>query len=112
MEDIHGSWEGSYEDLPHLMEVLQSFNVGTKVDWCFREDDAEQLEEVTFRRLFWAFKPCIDGFEYCRPVILIDGTHLNGPYPGVLLSATAVDGFSHILDSTIGVCYSGVGEQL
>ena len=44
MEDIHGSWEGSYEDLPHLMEALQSFNVGTKVDWCFREDDAEQLE--------------------------------------------------------------------
>nr|XP_017233016.1 PREDICTED: uncharacterized protein LOC108207061 [Daucus carota subsp. sativus] len=97
LEDIHGSWEGSYEDLPHLMETLQSFNVGTKVEWCFKEDDAEHLEEVTFRRLFWAFKPCIDGFEYCRPVILIDGTHLYGPYPGVLLSATAVDGFSHIL---------------
>nr|XP_017221422.1 PREDICTED: uncharacterized protein LOC108198163 [Daucus carota subsp. sativus] len=61
MEDIHGLWEGSYEDLPHLMEALQSFNVGTKVDWCFKEDDVEQLEEVTFRRLFWAFKPCIDG---------------------------------------------------
>lgn len=30
-------------------------------------------------------------------MIQIDGTHLYGPYPGVLLSATAVDGFSHIL---------------
>ena len=34
---------------------------------------------------------------HCIPVIQIDGTHLYGPYPGVLLSATAVDGFSHIL---------------
>nr|XP_017225140.1 PREDICTED: uncharacterized protein LOC108201359 [Daucus carota subsp. sativus] len=92
MEDIHGSWEGSYEDLPHLMEALQSFNVATK--------------EVTFRRLFWAFKPCIDGFEYCRPVILIDGTHLYGPYPGVLLSATAVDGFSHILPLAFAIVES------
>ncbi|XP_063936085.1 uncharacterized protein LOC135147164 [Daucus carota subsp. sativus] len=106
MEDIHDSWEGSYEDLPHLMEALQSFNVGTKVDWCFREDDAEQLEEVTFKRLFWAFKPCIDGFEYCRPVILIDETHLYGPYPGVLLSATAVDGFSDILPLAFAIVES------
>ncbi|XP_074323756.1 uncharacterized protein LOC141660669 [Apium graveolens] len=52
---------------------------------------------MTFKRLFWALKPCIDGFEHCIPVILIDGTHLYGPYLGVLLSATAVDGFSHLL---------------
>lgn len=52
---------------------------------------------VTFKRVFWAFKPCIDGFKHCIPVIQIDGTHLYGPYPGVLLSATSVDGFSHIL---------------
>ncbi|KAK1401496.1 hypothetical protein POM88_001101 [Heracleum sosnowskyi] len=100
LDEVHGSWEGSYEDLPHLMEALQSFNVGTKVDWFFKEDEIGErgsLEEVTFKRVFWAFKPCVDGFHHCIPVIQIDGTHLYGPYPGVLLSATAVDGFSHIL---------------
>ncbi|XP_074326786.1 uncharacterized protein LOC141664731 [Apium graveolens] len=135
MDEKHGSWEGSYEELPFLMEAFQCFNVGTKVDWFFKEDEMEDrgslevfylfilvshrflndfpylcnifvvneyimsyLEhEVTFKRLFWAFKPCIDGFEHYMPVIHIDGTHLYGPYSGVLLSAVVVDGFSHIL---------------
>ncbi|XP_074376682.1 uncharacterized protein LOC141718204 [Apium graveolens] len=90
MEDVHGSWEGSYSGLPYLMEMLQCFNNGTKVDWLFKKDEMRE-------RLFWALKPCIDGFEHCIPVILIDWTHLYGPYPGVLLSATSVDGFSHLL---------------
>ncbi|XP_074342533.1 uncharacterized protein LOC141680123 [Apium graveolens] len=109
MDEVHGSWEGSYEDLPYLMEALQSFNVGTKVDWLFKESELgghENLEEVTFKRLFWALKPCIDGFAYCRPVILIDGTHLNGPYLGVLLSVVAVDGFSHILTLAFAIVES------
>ncbi|XP_074356556.1 uncharacterized protein LOC141696295 [Apium graveolens] len=115
IEDVHGSWKGSYSDLPHLMEALQSFNVGTKVDWDFKEDEMGEVffwerligvdmqvvftpyNLMTFKRVFWAFKPCIDGFEHCMPDILIDGTHLYGPYPGVLLSATTVEGFSHIL---------------
>ncbi|XP_074375516.1 uncharacterized protein LOC141717298 [Apium graveolens] len=104
MEDMHDSWEGSYSDLPYLMEMLQSFNVGTKVDWVFKED--KMGEVMTFKRLFWAFKQCIDGFEHCIPVILIDGTHLYGPYPGVLLTATAVDGFSHIFPLAFSIVES------
>ncbi|XP_074347122.1 uncharacterized protein LOC141685948 [Apium graveolens] len=76
IEDIYGIWDGSYGDLPYLMETLQCFNIGTKVDWLFKEDEIG---------------------EQCIPVIQIDGTHLYGPYPGVLLSATGVDGFSHIV---------------
>ncbi|XP_074376869.1 uncharacterized protein LOC141718386 [Apium graveolens] len=111
MHEQHGSWEGSYEDLPFFMEALQYFNMGTKVDWVFKEDEMEDrgslkltsilclyLEhEVTFKRLFWAFKPYNDGFEHCMHVIHIDGTHLYGPYLGVLLCDVAVDYFSHIL---------------
>ncbi|XP_074377680.1 uncharacterized protein LOC141719195 [Apium graveolens] len=78
----------------HLLLILMP------VDWVFKEDEMEDrgsLEEVTFKRLFRAFKPCINGFEYCMHVIHIDGTHLYGPYPDVLLSVVAVDGVSHIL---------------
>ncbi|KAL8092638.1 hypothetical protein AgCh_034778 [Apium graveolens] len=92
MDEEHGSWEGSYEDLPFLMEAFQCFNVGTK--------------EVTIKRLLWAFKPCIDGFEHCIHVIHIDGTHLYGPYSGVLLSVVAVDGFSHILPLAFAIVES------
>ncbi|XP_074376867.1 uncharacterized protein LOC141718384 [Apium graveolens] len=120
MDEEHGSWEGSYEDLPFLMEVLQCFNVGTKVDWVFKEDEMEDrgsleltsilclyLEhEVTFKRLFLAFKPCINGFEHCMPVIHIDGTHLYSPYAGVLLSVVTVDGFSHNLPLAFAIVES------
>ncbi|XP_074336942.1 uncharacterized protein LOC141674116 [Apium graveolens] len=92
MDEEHGSWEGLYEDLPFLMEVFQCFNVGTK--------------EVTFKRLFWAFKPCIDGFQHCMHVIHIDETHIYGPYSGVLLSVVAVDGFSHILPLVFAIVES------
>ena len=40
------------------------------------------------------------------PVIQIDGTHLYGPYPLVLLSAIAVDGFSHILPLAFAIVES------
>lgn len=52
---------------------------------------------VKFKRVFWTFKPCIEAFAHCIPVLQIDGTHLYGKYHGVLLTATAVDGFYHLL---------------
>nr|KAJ0224725.1 hypothetical protein LSAT_V11C100037040 [Lactuca sativa] len=66
--------EISYAALPKNFGALQKFNPGTIVEWCVsRSTDAEQVE---FRRVFWAFVPCIKGFAHCRPVISIDGTHL------------------------------------
>ncbi|XP_019418538.1 PREDICTED: uncharacterized protein LOC109329318 [Lupinus angustifolius] len=43
-------------------------------------------------RVFWAFKPCIDGFAYCKPIIQVDGTFLTGKYTGTLLIASPQDG--------------------
>ena len=45
-----------------------------------------------FQRVFWSFKPSIKGFEYCRPVLSIDGTHLYGKYKGTLLISMGCDG--------------------
>lgn len=50
-----------------------------------------------FNRVFWTFKPCIDAFAHCIPVLKIDCTHLYGKYGGFLLTTTAVDGFHHVL---------------
>ncbi|XP_070035157.1 uncharacterized protein [Nicotiana tomentosiformis] len=43
------------------------------------------------RYVFWAFKPAIDGFVHCRPVISIDDTHVYGKYDIKLLIAVEVD---------------------
>ena len=45
-----------------------------------------------FKRVFWSFKPSIEGFEHCRPVLSIDGTHLYGKYKGTLMIAMGCDG--------------------
>ena len=50
-----------------------------------------------FKRMFFSFKPCIDGFKHCKPVIYVDGTFLYGKYKSVLLTADAVDGNNSIL---------------
>ena len=45
-----------------------------------------------FQRMFWSFKPSIAGFEHCRPVLSIDGTHLYEKYKGTLLIVMECDG--------------------
>ena len=42
--------------------------------------------------MFCAYKPCIDGFKHCKPVIYVDGTFLCGKYRSILLTAEAVNG--------------------
>jgi len=31
-------------------------------------------------RVFWSFGPCIQGFNYCKPIVQVDGTFLTGRY--------------------------------
>ncbi|KAK1396350.1 hypothetical protein POM88_006213 [Heracleum sosnowskyi] len=112
-KSLFKSSEESDEYLPKFMNALQSFNHGTFVDWYFKEHDlGEPIGEiivlfvVRFKRVFWAFKPCIDAFPHCIPVLLIDGTHLYDKYGGLLLTATSIDGFKHILPVAFAIVES------
>ena len=37
------------------------------------------------------FHPSIEGFNHCRPILSIDGTHLYGKYKGTLMIAMGYD---------------------
>ena len=52
---------------------------------------------IMFHCLFWSFRPCIDGFQYCKPIVQVDGTWLYGKYKGTLLVAVAQDDNNKIL---------------
>jgi len=52
---------------------------------------------VKFLHLFWSFKPCIDEFQYCRPLVQVDETWLYGKYKGTLLVEVAQDDNNKIL---------------
>ena len=53
---------------------------------CFREP----LRHVLYR-VFWSFVQTEHGFQFYRPVILVDGTFLTGKYKGTLKMAAVVD---------------------
>ncbi|CAI9272226.1 unnamed protein product [Lactuca saligna] len=95
IEHVFGNWEEFYVALPKYLGALQKFNPETIVEWCVSRSN--NVDEVEFRRVFWAFAPSIKGFHYCRPVISIDGTHLHGKYKGKMLIAMGVDGNNQIL---------------
>ena len=100
MLSIYGTWEGSYSLLPRFLEALQHSNPGLVLEWYFKEDNDTGVyvrpNIRTFQRVFWAFKPCIEGFNHCKPLIAIDGTHLHGKYHHTLLTAIAQDGDKRI----------------
>ncbi|XP_047250121.1 uncharacterized protein LOC124885902 [Capsicum annuum] len=47
--------------------------------------------------------PFIRGFGYCRSVVVVDDSHMKGPYQGIFVSASTLDGAGHILPLAYGV---------
>ncbi|GFZ19793.1 hypothetical protein Acr_28g0004980 [Actinidia rufa] len=84
---VFGDWDSSYENLPSFMRTLELRNPGTAV--ILETLDLGMMGVRALDRIFWAFRPCIEGFKHCSPVIGIDGTFLYGRYTGVMLIAMA-----------------------
>lgn len=56
-----------------------------------------------FKYMFMALAASIDGFNYIRKVVIVDGTHLRGKYDGCLLTASAQDGNYQVFPLAIAV---------
>ena len=64
--------------------AIEQANPGCVVIW-------KTFDTEIFQRVFWSFKPSIEGFEHCRLVLSIDGTHLYGKYKDTLLITMGCD---------------------
>ena len=53
--------------------------------------------------VFWTFRPCVERFKHCRPIIQIDSTFLYGKYKGKLLITTLTDANGHIFPLAFAV---------
>ncbi|XP_073271468.1 uncharacterized protein [Primulina huaijiensis] len=51
----------------------------------------------TLNYVFWAFKPCVDGFRHCRKIISVDGTHLYTKYKHKMLIGVTLDANNQVL---------------
>ncbi|KAL0337665.1 UNVERIFIED_CONTAM: hypothetical protein Scaly_2041600 [Sesamum calycinum] len=95
-EIVYGTWESSVQKLPKYLEAIQKYNLGTIVEWKHKGFQ-QSTGKYVMGCVFWAFKPCIDGFQFCRNIISVDGTHLYTKYKYKLLIAAAMDGYQQVL---------------
>jgi len=68
--------------------------------------------KIRFRRMFFALKPCLDGFlNGCRPYLAVDSTFLTGRFKGQLATASAVDGHNWLYPVCFGVFDSETNDN-
>ena len=97
---IFGDWEQSYQRLWNFLAYLDQ-DLGTQ--YSYHTIPRPYEGTALLRYVYWAFAPCIAAFQYCRPVISIDGTHLYGKYKGVLMIAMATDTNQKVLPLAFAV---------
>ncbi|CAK8561076.1 unnamed protein product [Lathyrus sativus] len=100
IKSLYRNWETSYNDLPQWILVIKTYLPGTIIDLqtlpAISNDGSQLSGKRIFRRLFWAFRPCIRGFSYCKPIVQVDETWLYGKYRGTLLMVVAKNGNTNI----------------
>jgi len=88
IKKVFGDWDQSFRVLPKLMAAFHSSN-GLVVDWQYKL--FPNPEFASFRSVFWAFPQSIEGFQHCRPLIVVDTKDLKGKYPMKLMIASGVE---------------------
>lgn len=88
---VHGDESLSYRQLVWYRDALMSTNPGSHY---VLESDPETSR---FRRLFVCYGACIEGFQWCRPLLFIDAIFLKSKYKGQLIGATGKDGNQGII---------------
>ncbi|XP_022851497.1 uncharacterized protein LOC111373222 [Olea europaea var. sylvestris] len=81
-------------DMLHKYGV--SMNIGTVT-----RIETDHLDR--FKYYFMALGASIASWKYCRPVIVVDGTYLNGHYGGTLFTACTQDANNNIFILAFGI---------
>ena len=89
LRQLFGDFSQLHTELPRLFLAIKQENLGCVVIW--KTFDINMPNTEILQCIFWSFKPSIKGFEHCRPILSIDGTHLYGKYKGTLLIAMGYD---------------------
>ncbi|KAF1894825.1 hypothetical protein Lal_00028269 [Lupinus albus] len=109
MSQIYGDWEGSYMELPRWLNTVQCYALDTIVRYTSsRHEDSSSL---ILDKVFWAFKPCIEGFGFCKLILQVDGTFLTGKYTGTLLIASSQDGNRRIFPVAFAIAEGETKES-
>ena len=90
-----GSYEASYDNLPRILSQVAARNPGSFYDTSLIPTMTRG--QSILQRAFFCLGACVRAFQYCLPVICIDGTFLTGKYKGQILTAIGIDCNKQIL---------------
>ncbi|XP_060190841.1 uncharacterized protein LOC132620161 [Lycium barbarum] len=96
MNDLMGEPAESYKRLPRYLYILDNTYPGSHIRM-------RKIRENEFLYVFIALYAFIKGFDYCRPIVVVDGSHLKTPYNGTFVLASTLDGAGNILPLAYGV---------
>ncbi|KAK6793887.1 hypothetical protein RDI58_007340 [Solanum bulbocastanum] len=89
-ELVRGDPIQSYAKLPSYFHILEATYPSSHIRLHKSEDDR-------FLYSFVALFTSIKGWEYCRPIVVVDGTFIKGACKGTLLTANTLDVAGSIL---------------
>ncbi|XP_070004131.1 uncharacterized protein [Nicotiana sylvestris] len=90
LQFLRGHPTNSYSKLPSYLYILKKTYPGSVVKLKKTGDDC-------FLYVFVAICTSISGWEYCRPVVVVDGTFLKSAYMGIMVTASTMDAAGTIL---------------
>ncbi|XP_070013710.1 uncharacterized protein [Nicotiana sylvestris] len=90
LQFLRGHPADSYNKLPSYLYILEKTYPGSVVKLKKTNDDC-------FLYIFVVICTSISGWEYCRPVVVVDETFLKSAYNGIMLTASTIDATSTIL---------------
>ncbi|XP_049354645.1 uncharacterized protein LOC125819221 [Solanum verrucosum] len=90
LEMIRGKPSAGYRQMPRYIYMLNTIYPNSYIRM-------QKNEEDEFMYMFVALRQLIRGFDYCKPIVVVDGAHLGGAYKGTFVSASTLDG--------AGICF-------
>ncbi|XP_019264093.1 PREDICTED: uncharacterized protein LOC109241770 [Nicotiana attenuata] len=84
LQFLRGHPADSYSKLPKYFYILEKTYPGSVVK-------LKKTADECFLYVFVALCTSISGWEYCRPVVVVDGTFLKSAYRGIMLTTSTMD---------------------
>lgn len=102
-----GDWDESYGHLPEVLQAMAARNprmmhIVVPHKELIRVKVGETIVPA-FGMAFWCFRPSIDVFKHCRPVVCVDATFLTGRYKGALMLAVGCGANSQLVPLAFGL---------
>ncbi|XP_019239481.1 PREDICTED: uncharacterized protein LOC109219476 [Nicotiana attenuata] len=96
MNFLRGEPADSYKKLPGYLNTMDMTYPGSHI----RMVKSPKNEFMYVYISLYAF---IKGFDHCRSIVVVDGSHLKSYYTGTFVSASTLDGAGHIMPLAYGV---------